>query len=80
MLTVANAETRRACAVVAALEEHEITSGECAEALAALSPEALQVMATMLGQFANQLEGDRHRRLMRARAICLRLVALRCWN
>lgn len=65
--------------MVIALDEREITIQEFADALGSLSSEALQVMATVLGQSSDEFEPEQHRRLMQARRVCRRLAAVsRC--
>lgn len=79
MLGIANAESRRACAVVIALDVREITINEFADAVGSLTSEALQVMATVLGQSADEYDPEQHHRLMQARRVCRRLATVsRC--
>ena len=79
MLVLANAESRRACAAVIAFEDREITINEFADVVGSLSSESLQVMATVLGQSADEFEAEQHLRLMQARRVCRRLAMVgRC--
>ena len=48
MLVVSNAESRRAFALIDALEEREITTSEFADAIQTLTSEALSVTAAVL--------------------------------
>lgn len=73
MLQRGDAESRTACAILVAMDEHEITIGEFADAIELLTPEALQVIATALRGCA-VLEPGRAQQIERARTICSRLA------
>jgi hypothetical protein len=74
MLGLGNAESSRACALIAALDAQEITLQEFSEAITPLTSEALQVTATILSCCAD-LHPERGERLWFARAICSRTAA-----
>ena len=74
MLQRGDSESRTACALLVAMDEHEITIDEFAEAIDLLTPEALQVIATALRSCA-VLDPRRAIRIQRARTICARLAA-----
>jgi hypothetical protein len=75
MLGLDNAESSRACALIAALDAREITLDEFADAIQPLTSEALQVTATVLSlhEIAN---GDYNRRRTSANVLCRRLASV----
>ena len=74
MLQQKDAESRTACALLVAMDEHEITMHEFADAIDLLTPEALQVMATAL-RSCTPINPRGEMQIMRARHICSRLAA-----
>jgi hypothetical protein len=79
-LEVRNAHSRRACELVAAFEEHEITVAEFDEVMGQLSPEILQVTAAVLSHWA-ELYPERSARLLSAGAYCRKRASQhRIWN
>jgi hypothetical protein len=71
--TIGNAHTRRACALIAALEAEEITVHEFEDALRHLPSEILQVTATVLGLMV--CEQQTSPELSAARALCVQRAA-----
>jgi hypothetical protein len=67
-------ESGRACALVVALNEHEITSEEFVDAVKPLSAEEMQVIATILQDYVEQSDGCIVSSLRSARRICLQLA------
>jgi hypothetical protein len=74
MLQRGEAESRTACAVLVAIDEHEITIGEFADAVDLLTPEALQVIATALRSCA-EMEPRHAEQIWRAQKICSQLAS-----
>jgi len=74
MLQRGNAESRTACALLVAMDEHEITIDEFADAIELLTPEALQVIATALRSCAI-FDLPSAEQIWRAQTICSRLAA-----
>lgn len=74
MLQREDVESRTACALLVAMDEHEITIDEFSDAIELLTPEALQVIATALRScaFVDRME---EKQLRKARRICSRLAA-----
>jgi hypothetical protein len=68
MITLANAESRRVTELVAAYEEHEITTHELCECLAGLSSEVLFVIASYTVGSEDVLPASDRLRL--ARRVC----------
>jgi hypothetical protein len=69
--TIGNAQTRRAYALISALDAKEITLDEFADALRAMPAEVLQVSGTMLALMGvNEPEEPQ---ICRARLLCQRL-------
>ena len=73
MLVVSNAESRRAFALIEALEGREITTGEFAEAIQTLTSEALAVTAAILS-IRSAFNSDRLPREWKARLICRQMA------
>ena len=73
MITLANAESRRVTELVAAYEEHEITTHELCECLERLSSEVLFVIANYTVGSEDVLPASD--RLRSARHICRQLAA-----
>lgn len=71
MLALGNAESRRACALVVALDSEDITLNEFRVAVELLSPEMAQVMATMISVNA-ETQHDRRQRVHTAGEVCRR--------
>lgn len=71
---IENTQTRRAYALISALDAQEITVDEFADALRPLPSEVLQISATVLAlmAFNEPLQG----RIARARILCSRLANL----
>lgn len=69
MLVVSNVESRRAFALIDALEGREITTGEFADAIQTLTSEALAVTAAILS-IRSAFTRDRLPREWRARLLC----------
>ena len=74
LLERGQAESRTACAILVAMDEHEITIDEFADAIELLTPEALQVIATAL-RGCTVLDPRAAAHLQRARTMCARLAA-----
>lgn len=74
MLRLENAEARRACALITALDEHEITFQEFEDAVKPLTPELLQVTSTIL-HLRSADQSKTWSALIRARHLCTRLAA-----
>jgi hypothetical protein len=74
MLSIANAESVRACTVIAALADQQITLGEFEEAIRPLSSEALQVAAVFLCGCVDE-DHIPDPAMARASGICRRLAA-----
>jgi thiaminase len=70
MLRLGRANCSRAYALLAALTENEITLREFADEISPLTPEELQVMATVLFSFGETEPDSAKQRI--ARACCLR--------
>jgi hypothetical protein len=69
---IKNTQTRRAYALLSALDAREITLDEFADALRALPSEVLQISATILALITVNEPSDR--RLMQARVLCSSLA------
>jgi len=74
MLQRSDADSRTACALLVAIDEHEITFSEFSDAIELLTPEALQVIATALRSCVSVDPGV-DRQLKQARTICSRLAS-----
>ena len=74
MLQREDVESRTASALLVAMDEHEITIDEFADAIELLTPEALQVIATALRSCVF-VGGMGEKQLSAARMICSRLAA-----
>jgi hypothetical protein len=73
MLHWGNVENRTVCAILVAIDQHEITLNEFRDAVGPLTSEALQVIATALRNCAAlDSDGDQ---LWRARKLCSELAA-----
>jgi hypothetical protein len=73
MLQWGNVESRTVCALLVAIDQHEITLNEFRDAVGPLTSEALQVIATALrNRAALDPGGDQ---LWRARKLCSELAA-----
>lgn len=75
MLGFARNEARRVGALVAALEQDEITLGEFSEGLNFLTPEAAQVIACMLGEWIDWACEDDGSRVSNARLMSRQFAA-----
>ncbi len=75
MLAHARNEARRVGALVAAVEQDEITLGEFSEGLTFLTPEAAQVIACMLGEWIDWTGEDDGSRVSGARLLCRRFAS-----
>ena len=73
MLNLGNAESRRACVLIDALDEHEITFKEFEAGVSALTPEALWVVATTMAAEWDSYP-ERAHKLYKARQICRTLA------
>ncbi|HYO80182.1 MAG TPA: hypothetical protein VES20_02170 [Bryobacteraceae bacterium] len=73
MLHLQNRESRRACVLIEALEEHEITMKEFEAGIAPLAPEALWVVATTMSAEWDAYP-ERITRLAVARLVCRRVA------
>jgi hypothetical protein len=73
MLQWSNLESRTVCALLVAIDQHEITLNEFAEAVGPLTSEALQVIATALRNSAALDPYGEH--VWRARKLCSELAA-----
>ena len=73
MLVVSNAESRRAFALIDALEEREITTSEFADAIGTLTSEALVVTAAVLS-IRSAFVRDRLPREWTARLLCRQMA------
>jgi hypothetical protein len=72
MLQWSNVESRTVCALLVAIDQHEITLNEFRDAVGPLTSEALQVIATMLRNCATlDADGDQ---LWHARKLCSELA------
>ena len=69
MLTLGNAESRRACVLIDALDEHEITFKEFEAGISGLTPEALWVVATTMAAEWDSYP-ERAHKLYKARHMC----------
>jgi hypothetical protein len=74
LLSLGNSESRRAYALISALDSQEITLDEFVDAIKPLAPETIQVTATVLQNHAD-LNGICRQRLSTARLMCSRLAA-----
>ena len=72
MLQWGDVESRTVCALLVAIDQHEITLKEFTEAVGPLTSEALQVIATALRSCALENGGEP---LWRARKLCTELAA-----
>ena len=73
MLQWSKVESRTMCALLVAIDQHEITLGEFNDAVGPLTSEALQVIATVLRNCAVLDPHGEH--LWRARRLCSELAA-----
>ena len=71
---IANTQTRRAYALISALDAHEITVDEFGDALRALPSEVLQISATLLALM--NVNEPSQRRIVRARTLCAKLATV----
>lgn len=74
MLQRSDADSRTACALLVAIDEHEITFSEFIDGIELLTPEALQVIATALRSCV-PVDPGMGQQLKRARNICTRLAS-----
>lgn len=75
MLQRTDADSRTACSLLVAMDEHEITIDEFVDAIELLTPEALQVIATALRSCAAEQSFRGQQQLWRARAVCSQLAS-----
>ena len=73
MLQWGNVQNRTVCALLVAIDQHEITLNEFRDAVGPLTSEALQVIATALRNYAALDPAGDH--LWRARRLCTELAA-----
>jgi hypothetical protein len=66
-----NAESLRACELLCAFADHQITTRELDGEMGSLTPETVQVTATILSCWAGGNNGSRERLLL-ARYVCTR--------
>lgn len=74
MLALENSDTRRACTLIHALHDREITMLEFTDALRPVSSEALQVVSTFL-RSSDDMDSESLARLRTIRSICRSLAA-----
>ena len=75
MLQRTDADSRTACSLLVAMDEHEITIDEFVDAIELLTPEALQVIATALRSCAAVQSFRGQEQLWRAREVCSHLAS-----
>jgi hypothetical protein len=73
MLARARRDAFRVRALVAALEQHEITLDEVSDVVGSLTPEAMQVTALLIGEWTG--DGTATASLFAAHQLCSRLAS-----